>query len=127
MKNKKFTIRINKPVSEVFAFTLNPQNTPKWIESIVQEEVNEYPTKQGTKYRNQNKEGKWSEYIVTEFEKDKMFTWIKDDKSYFVRYSFTPTDDNSTELEYEWPDKGKVDKSFIQEILDKLKHVLEKE
>jgi len=41
MKNKKIVIQINKPIDEVFSFTLNPKNTPLWVDSVVFEETNE--------------------------------------------------------------------------------------
>lgn len=42
MKMNTLSIVINKPVADVFAFTVDPANTPRWIDGIV-EEVTDNP------------------------------------------------------------------------------------
>jgi hypothetical protein len=47
MKENKVVVKINRSASDVFSFTINPSNTPKWIEDIDREETNEWPVKIG--------------------------------------------------------------------------------
>src|SRR5687768_7196039 len=125
MKEVKLTIQINKPLSEVFEFTTNPKNTPLWVPSIVKEETNEWPVKLGSVYRNTSDGEKWNEYVVTEFEKDKMFTFSQKDGNYHVRYTFTPLADNACQMEYfEWVEGGELEDPFTMDILQKLKVVI---
>lgn len=106
MKDKRLTIQIDKSSDEIIAFTLNPKNTPLWIESLVKEETSEWPVKVGTVYRNQNKKGEWNEYTLTEL-KENSFTMTQKDGNYYVRYTLTPVDAKTTEFEYyEWVDNG---------------------
>lgn len=126
MKDCKLAIKINRSASDVFQFTLEPKNTPLWIDSIVKEEINEVPIKVGMIYRNVNKENVWSEYIVTKYEKGKVFEFVSRDKNYHVRYTFVSKGDRVCELEYfEWVENGELENTFNIKVLEKLKSVLE--
>lgn len=126
MKDNKLTIQINKSVAEVFAFTINPKNTPKWID-VLREETSEWPVKAGAVYKNQGKDGKWNTYTMTEFAENDHFIMVGGDNNYRCRYTFRDLGNNSMELEYyEWMESGELEGPFTQDILEKLKTVLEK-
>lgn len=126
MKNKKLSIIINKSASEVFEYTLNPENTPKWIVGILIEEINETPPRLGTIYRNKDQSGNWNEYEMTSFEKDKMFELTRINGDYHVRYTLTPVNEDSCEFEYyEWVDRDELDDTVSQAVLEKLKSTIE--
>ena len=126
MKDNKLTIKIERPLQEVFDFTLNPNNTPKWIHSLVSEERTLGDINIGTTYRNKNQEGKSSTYVVTEFQPMKMFVMTLEDKSYHVRYTFKELGPQETEFEYyEWVDTGELEGPFQQVVLEGLKNIVE--
>lgn len=127
MHEIKYTIQIKRPIADVFAFTINPKNTPKWVNSIVLEETNEWPVRVGTIYRSKSKTEVWSELTLTAFEENKMFTLTKKDSDYNVTYTLTPINSNLTELEYIWVDNGELTESFIKTLVDNLKRVMETE
>ena len=127
MKDLKLTIQINKPAKDIFEFTLNPNNTPRWIDFIAAEETNEWPVQQGTIYRNRGDDNAaWSELELVEYNPYTRFTLSKKDGSYSVRYTFTPLSEDTTELEYyEWTDKEELSVPFTMQPLEKLKRILE--
>jgi hypothetical protein len=127
MKDLKLSIDIDKPAKEIFEFTLNPKNTPKWIDFIMIEETNEWPPKLGTVYRNRGElSTAWSELEVTEYMQDKVFTMSRKDGSFRVRYVLTALTPGSTRLDYyEWTDKGELSQPFTMEPLMKLKRIME--
>jgi hypothetical protein len=128
MRTNKLTIRINKPVSEVFDFTINPQNTPRWIDFIVEETIDGKEIKLGTRYTNQNKNGKINLYELTQFENDAVFELQSVPPHYTVKYTYNSISDTETELEYfEYVESGELSSPFPVSAMQKLKEVLEKE
>lgn len=126
LKKNKLTISIRKPVAQVFAFLLDPTKSPLWVDGFVREETSEWPVREGTVYRNLNPEGVWNEYVITSIEANKAFILRAKDGNYHVRYTLTPVSDTETELEYyEWVIRGTLSQPFSQDILEKLKGVLE--
>ena len=126
MKENKITIIINKSIDEVFEFTINPKNTPLWIESIAEEVSDEYPPKINTKYKNRGKDSDWNVYKVVEFKKNKIFTLTELDGNYSVKYTYNRLGENKTEMTYfEWVKKGEIQNPFTQKIIDKLKSTIE--
>ena len=126
MQENKITIIIDKPIEKVFEFTTNPKNTQLWIPSIVEEVAEEYPPKIGTQYKNRGDDSNWDFYKVIEFQNNKMFTLsdLKDD--YHVKYTYRKINDNQTEMEYfEWVKNGELSNPFTEDIIKKLKDIME--
>ena len=125
MKENKLTIQINKPLAEVFAFTIDPKNTPKWIDDSEKEETSRWPVGAGTVYTNTGKNGVVLTFKMLEFVPNDHFLMLGDD-GYHCRYTYRDLGDNTTELEYhEWMDSAELEFPFTQEILQKLKKVIE--
>ena len=130
MKKLKKTITINRAAEKVFEFAIDPQNTPKWVDGIIQEQTSESPTKLGTIYRNQSQDGNWTELEITDFKPGVMFELTKLDDNHHVRFTFTPINDSKCKLEYcVHVNSGELSERFsgsaIQDILQKLKEVVE--
>lgn len=126
IKDNTIVIHIEKPAEEIFAFTINPKNTPLWVEEIVIEETNEWPVKVGSVYRNKKKNGEWVEYEVIKYQHNKMFVFRKNDNNYHVWYSFKPISETITKvIYYEWVDSGVLVEPFSDKSLKKLKYILE--
>lgn len=124
-------IAIHCSVKKAFDFILNPKNTPKWVANIIQEQVNEVPTRLGTIYKNQSHDGGWREFRVTTFEAPLLFEMAEKGSHVYVRYTFTTLDDNQCQLEYSVrAAEGELSEAFnevnLRKILQKLKRVIEK-
>lgn len=127
MQENRISIKIKKPINEVFEFTINPVNTHLWIESVEVEETNEWPPKFGTIYRNKNKiTSKWSNYKVVFIVPNRGFELVSEDGNYHVLYRYVKYKGGLTHMGYEeWVDTGNLEEPFTQSVLEKLKLVME--
>jgi hypothetical protein len=126
MKRNEHTVEINRSVHDVFEFTINPANTPKWISSIIKEKTSQWPIRIGTIYRNVGKIGDWTEYEVTKLKLNSIFELMQKDGNYHVKYVYKLVSDSKTRLTYiEWVKRGELNSPFTQETLNKLKLVME--
>lgn len=127
MKENTLTVKIQKSVSEVFAFTTTPPNSSLWINSIISEKTNEWPVRKGTSYMLQNQKGEIYEVFVAAIKKNSMIEWVSSNRNYHCRYKFRRITNRTCKLEYyEWVDKGEIAEPFTQDTLGKLKSVLER-
>lgn len=128
MKENKLTIFINKPVKEVFEYSLESNNVPKWINSIKEEIPEERPVKLGTKLINIGVDSQeWNKYEVIDFQPPRTFTLKRLNGDYFVKYTCTEKD-NGTEFEYfEWAEYGELDGLMEMSAFELLKELIEKE
>ena len=128
MKENKLTIFINKPLKEVFEYSLESNNVPKWINSIKEEIPEERPVKLGTKLKNIGIDSKeWNEYEMIDFQPPITFTLKRLNGDYFVKYTCIEKD-NGTEFEYfEWAKNGELDGLMEMSALELLKELIEKE
>ncbi len=126
MRGNKIAVVINKPIDEVFEFTINSQNTHLWVPFISEETSSEYPPKIGTIYRSCRENGSWSEMKVVEFENNKKFVISNFDGNFFVKYEYRDLGEGRTELEYS---DRMIDKDFDSpitiDVLEDLKKVIE--
>ncbi len=126
MQENKITIIISKPVGEVFDFTTDPKNTHQWIPSIREEIAQEYPPRIGTLYKNRGDGPDWNHYKVVGIKKNKIFMLSDMDENYHVKYTYRKFSDMQTEMEYfEWMTDGEIIEPFTEDILQKLKSVME--
>jgi hypothetical protein len=126
MKENKISITIDKPISEVFEFTTNPQNTHLWIPSISQEVADEYPPEIDTKYKNRGNDDNWNEYKVVDFKKDEVFILADLENNYHVKYTYRKLNGHKTKMEYfEWMTTGELSNPFTKDILENLQKVME--
>lgn len=126
MKENKLTIFINKPVKEVFEYSLESNNVPKWITSIKEEIPSERPVKLGTKLKNIGvNSASWNQYEMIDFQPPKTFTLKRLNGDYYVRYTCIEKD-GGTDFEYfEWAENGDLDGLMEIDALELLKKLIE--
>ena len=131
MKKNTLSIEINKPVEVVFKATINPQNTPKWIPSILEEKTFEPNVKIGTifsqKVKNGNNKPIETALVITGFIENKQLDFHLVNGNYTCTYRYEPTK-NGTKLTYSEENgvEGKLDSLMTKENLQMLKKLIEK-
>jgi hypothetical protein len=122
MKANELEITINKPIEEVFAFTLEPKNTPKWVEAVSEETVNTEQIGLGTIYSTE-----YRELEVTDYDRDKFFELTNHKTSYVCSYTYKKINDDTAQIIYfeYMQDGSNLADPMKQKSFEKLRELLE--
>lgn len=126
MKENLLTIYIDKPIEEVFEYSLESDNVPKWITSIEKEIPTERPVKLGTKLNNISiGSDTWNQYEVIEIIPPKTFTLKLLNGDYYVKYTCTEKGAGTDFEYYEWAEFGELEDIMGMDALERLKEQIE--
>lgn len=122
MKVNEIRITIIAPISEVFEFTLEPQNTKQWVTDSVEMKTDTNQINLGTKYIN-----KFITREVTDYDCNRFIELSDIDGSYVCSYSFRKIDDEATEIIFfeSHDDGSELEYPLDQKNFEKLKELLE--
>lgn len=123
MTTQEIRIKIKVPRTEVFEFTTEPENTPKWIDTVTKETINTERIGLGTMYTNE-----YGTLTVTDYEKDAFFELTNHETGYQCSYTYHKIDDDTTELVYfeAMEDGSELTEPMEQRHFEVLKTLLEK-
>ena len=123
MKTNEIRIEISVAQDELFEFTVEPLNTPKWIEGAGKGTVDTEQIGLGTIYTNSI--GQWE---VTDYERNVFFELTDKATGYSCSYSYRKIDENTTELVYfeSMEDGSDLIAPMEEKHFQKLKELLEK-
>ena len=123
MKTEERRVIIDAEPKEVFEFTVEPKNTPKWIDAAGEERINTEQIGLGTVYSNN-----YGDLKVTDYERDKFFELTNEATSYRCSYTYRKLDDGATELTYfeYMQDGSELTEPMKEKYFERLKEVLEK-
>ena len=95
MKTNEIRIIIDASCRDVFEFTLEPKNTPQWIDDVEEETISTQQIALGTIYSNS-----FGNMEVTDYERDKFFELTNKKTGVICSHSYRPINDTQTELTY---------------------------
>lgn len=132
MHKNTIIVEISVPVNEVFTFTTDPKNTPKWLDFVIKEERSTSTVCVGTRYKNISLDAQQQQretiYEVTAFEIDCLFELEDVAGSYKCTYRYEPIEHGkATRLTYtetNGPNQPLVN-PLTQEPFNILKTILE--
>jgi len=122
MKTNEIRIEIERPIKDVFEYTLEPQNKSIWCSIITEESVDTEQIGITSIYINN-----LGSFKVSDYERNIFLELMSLDEKFQCSYSFRKIDDNTTELIYF---EAMLDGSDLTEAMDKkyfkkLKELLE--
>jgi len=95
MKTNEIRIEIERPIKDVFEYTLEPQNKSIWCSIITEESVDTEQIGITSIYRNN-----LGSFKVSDYERNIFLELMSLDEKIQGSYSFRKRDDNTTELKY---------------------------
>lgn len=114
MKSNRLTVVVVKQIAEVYAFTADLKNVPKWQDGVAAVDKDQQ-LGAGSVWRFHYKDGRVVDFDEVASKVNDTFEIVSRDGNHHVRYSFKPLNSYKTEMEYfEWVEEGCLKSEYRQ-------------